>query len=128
MHLGTQSKLPDMISGDVPTPQKSLVVRSSRRSHAERAHLVPYDAHYRERESTFKGIFQIPFTCGLPDEIQGQTHIKTWNSTAFTQTDSEDDVELLSGDDEEDEEGEADEAFDERQQNPEPLSKVDALV
>jgi hypothetical protein len=46
----------------------------------------------------------------------------------LTQTERDDDVELLSGDDEEDEESEADEAFDDRQQNTGPLSKVDALV
>jgi hypothetical protein len=60
--------------------------------------------------------------------FRGKRTTKTRNSTTFTQTESDDDVERLSGDDEEDEEGEADEAFDDRQQNPEPLFKVDALV
>jgi hypothetical protein len=49
-------------------------------------------------------------------------------SSACTQTDSDDDIELLSGGDEEDEDVEADEALDNRQQNPEPLTQVDALV
>ena len=52
---------------------------------------------------------------------------KPGKSSAVTQTDSDDDIGVLSGGDE-DADLEADEPFDDRQQNPEPLSKVDPLV